>query len=147
MTQALGRHILVELYDCDAHILNNAELIESDMREAATKAGATVISSTFHHFNPHGVSGVVVIAESHLAIHTWPEYGYAALDLFTCGDECNPWEAFKFLKEAFGSCREVTSEFRRGVLDTQGKPLLHKPMEVTEKSAKHLEFGLEAAPT
>ena len=83
---ALGRHILVEFLNCKADVLNDVVQIEKAMVEAAQIAGATVINSTFHHFSPYGVSGVVVIQESHLAIHTWPEYRYAAVDLFTCGD-------------------------------------------------------------
>lgn len=98
---ALGRHILVEFTNCNADVLNDVSKIESSMIEAAQIAGATVINSTFHHFSPFGVSGVVVIQESHLAIHTWPEYRYAAVDLFTCGDTVDPWVSFEFLKKAF----------------------------------------------
>ena len=100
MSNALGNHILVEFMNCDPHIMNDVACIERDMVGAAQKAGATVINSTFHHFSPYGVSGVVVIQESHLAIHTWPEYGYAAVDLFTCG-EMNAWISFDHLKECF----------------------------------------------
>mgnify|MGYP000683723579 CR=1 FL=1 len=74
MSTALGNHILVEFMNCDPHIMNDVAAIERDMVDAAKKAEATVINSTFHHFSPYGVSGVVVIQESHLAIHTWPEY-------------------------------------------------------------------------
>ena len=88
--EALGRHILVEFYNCSPELMNDVVHIEKSMVEAAETAGATVINSTFHHFSPYGVSGVVVIQESHLAIHTWPEFGYAAVDLFTCGDSVNP---------------------------------------------------------
>ncbi len=70
------------------------------MVSAAEEAGATVINSTFHHFSPIGVSGVVVIEESHLAIHSWPEFGYAAIDVFTCGDSVDPWISYKYLEEA-----------------------------------------------
>ncbi len=101
MLQAMGRHILVEFSDCNANILNDVAAIEIKMIEAAQVAGATVISSSFHHFSPYGVSGVVVIQESHLAIHTWPEFRYAALDLFTCGDSVDPWVAFDHLKKSF----------------------------------------------
>ena len=73
MSNALGNHIVVEFMGCDPHIMNDVSSIERDMVDAALKAGATVINSTFHHFSPYGVSGVVVIQESHLAIHTWPE--------------------------------------------------------------------------
>ena len=72
MNKALGNHILIEFMNCDPEILNDVAKIEKNMVDAASKAGATVINSTFHHFSPYGVSGVVVIQESHLAIHTWP---------------------------------------------------------------------------
>ncbi len=114
---ALGRHILVEFFGCSSEKLNDVSTTESGMVNAAEKAGATVINSTFHHFSPYGVSGVVVIQESHLAIHTWPEYQYAAVDLFTCGDSVNPWVSFDFLKEVFGAQNYSALEMRRGSLD------------------------------
>jgi spermidine synthase len=93
--------------------MNDVAGIERDMVAAAQKAGATVINSTFHHFSPWGVSGVVVIQESHLAIHTWPEYGYAAVDLFTCG-EMDAWISFDHLKECFKSLSYSAIEMKRG---------------------------------
>jgi len=111
---ALGRHILVEFFGCTPEIMNDVSIIEQSMVGAAEKAGATVINSTFHHFSPYGVSGVVVIQESHLAIHTWPEYQYAAVDLFTCGDAVNPWDSFDFLKIAFEAKSFSALEMRRG---------------------------------
>ncbi|MGB1018776.1 MAG: polyamine aminopropyltransferase [Chitinophagales bacterium] len=114
---ALGRHILVEYYNCSSEILNDVTIIENSMVEAAKAADATVINSSFHHFSPYGVSGVVVIQESHLAIHTWPEYGYAAVDLFTCGDEINPWICFEYLKKAFKSETHSAMEINRGQLE------------------------------
>ncbi len=110
---ALGNHILVEFMQCDPHIMNDVATIERNMVEAAEKAEATVINSTFHHFSPYGVSGVVVIQESHLAIHTWPEYGYAAVDLFTCG-EMDAWIAFDYLKDCFKSKSYSAIEMKRG---------------------------------
>ena len=89
----------MEFYNCDSQILNNAQQIERYMTEASSKAKATVVKSVFHTFNPWGVSGVVVIQESHLTIHTWPEYGYAAIDIFTCGEEVDPWIAFQYLEK------------------------------------------------
>lgn len=115
MKKALGNHILVEFMGCDPHIMNDVSSIERDMVDAALKAGATVINSTFHHFSPYGVSGVVVIQESHLAIHTWPEYGYAAVDLFTCG-EMDAWISFDYLKECFKSKNYSAIEMHRGAL-------------------------------
>ena len=93
--------------------MNDVAAIERDMVDAAKKAEATVINSTFHHFSPYGVSGVVVIQESHLAIHTWPEYGYAAVDVFTCG-EMNAWIAFDYLKESFKAKSYSALEMKRG---------------------------------
>ncbi len=114
--QALGNHILVEFTGCTPEKMNDVAFIENKMIEAATKAGATVINSTFHHFSPYGVSGVIVIQESHLAIHTWPEYGYAAVDLFTCGDQVDAWLAFDLLKEEFGAGNYSAIEMKRGAL-------------------------------
>lgn len=110
----LGRHILVEFYNCDSSILNDTVVIETHMNTAATMSKATIVESVFHTFNPWGVSGVVVIQESHLTIHTWPEYGYAAIDLFTCGEEVDPWIGFKHLKEAFKAEITETLEIPRG---------------------------------
>ncbi|MBX3040210.1 MAG: polyamine aminopropyltransferase [Bdellovibrionaceae bacterium] len=113
---ALGRHILVEFNGCDADILNDVSVIEKEMVNAAKTAGATVINSSFHHFSPYGVSGVVVIQESHLAIHTWPEYGYAAVDLFTCGESVDPWVSFEHLKKSFKASGFSALEMNRGSL-------------------------------
>jgi len=128
--EALGKHILVELYECNNQILNDPEIIGTKMRKAADISGATIVSSNFHHFSPHGVSGVVIIAESHLTIHTWPEYGYAAVDLFTCGDTVDPWAAFKYLKSEFECSHFSVIEMKRGqigVVNQNVKNLKHKP--------------------
>lgn len=114
---SLGRHILVEFYGCSTAILNDVPLIESSMLKAAKESGATIISSVFHHFSPFGVSGVVVIQESHLAIHTWPEYRYAAVDLFTCGYSVNPWTSYEILKTAFEADHGSAIELNRGQLE------------------------------
>jgi len=113
----LGKHILVEFYNCDEKVLNDADKIEIYMNEAAKKAKATIVQSVFHMFSPHGVSGAIIIMESHITIHTWPEYGYAAVDLFTCGDTIDPWTAFEYLQEKLKSKMYETSEVPRGVLE------------------------------
>ena len=82
----LGRHIILELYDCPERVFNDIPLLENSLCRAAEAMGATVVTSRFHQFSPHGISGVVIIQESHLTIHTWPEYRYAAVDIFTCGE-------------------------------------------------------------
>lgn len=111
---SLGKHILVEYSGCSPEIMNSASVVEDAMVEAARTARATLINSTFHHFSPFGVSGVVVIQESHLAIHTWPEYGYAAVDIFTCGDEIDPWTACIYLNTAFEAASYNAIEVKRG---------------------------------
>lgn len=115
--EQLGRHILVEFYNCDKEILNDHKLVEKYMKEAAIEAKATIVQSVFHLFNPWGVSGAVVISESHLTIHTWPEYGYAAVDLFTCGDEVNPWDGFDYLEKTLKAGKVETTEIARGLVD------------------------------
>jgi len=82
-----GSHILLELSGCDRALLQDAVQLEQLLKQAAADGGATVVSSHFHLFAPQGVSGVVIIAESHVTIHTWPEKSYAAVDVFTCGHE------------------------------------------------------------
>ena len=128
--EALGRHLLIEMLDCDHDLLDDVQFVTDAMEEGARRAHATIVTSNFHRFNPHGVSGTVVIAESHLAIHTWPEYGYAAIDVFTCGEECDPYLAFEYIAEQFKAGRTTHQEFQRGKLGLNGRPLLHKPAEV-----------------
>jgi S-adenosylmethionine decarboxylase len=129
----LGNHLLVELYNCNTSLINNVVKIEELLLEAVKISGATALNSTFHKFLPHGVSGVVVISESHFSIHTWPEYGYCALDIFTCGSEIKSEKALDFLKEELGAGSISVTEVKRGILDFPVK-LLHKP-EVSEKCA------------
>ena len=87
------------------------------MLNAAEETGATIIGEIFHQFSPQGVTGVVAIAESHLCIHTWPEYGYAAVDIFTCGDSFNPTEAAHLIIGKLESDDPDLSEVIRGILD------------------------------
>jgi len=86
------------------------------LEQACEVAGATIVERSRHHFSPYGVTAVLVIAESHLAVHTWPEYGYAAVDLFTCGTSVDTWKAFEFVKQAFRATRVEVRELTRGVL-------------------------------
>ena len=115
--QGLGRHIMCEAYGCDPEVLNDRKRVESIMVEAALQAGAEVREVVFHQFSPQGVSGVVVISESHLAIHTWPELRYASIDVYTCGDRVNPWDACSYLLEQFKCQHSSTIEVPRGVLE------------------------------
>ena len=125
---ALGTHLLVELRDCNSKLLNDLKKVEDLMVSAAKTANATVIESRFHKFSPFGISGVVVIAESHLTIHTWPEYGYAAIDVFTCGDVLQPEIAANYLVDKFQSKNPSVMEVKRGMLSREGR-LPHKPIK------------------
>lgn len=123
---ALGKHLLVELKDCDPEILKSLDKVRDAMVSAAKKAKATIIDVSFHEFSPFGISGMVVIAESHLSIHTWPEYGYAALDIFTCGDIIKPEVAAQFLIEKFRCKNPSVVEMKRGILSHSGEKLPYK---------------------
>jgi S-adenosylmethionine decarboxylase len=122
--QSLGRHVLAELYGCRFEVLNDIEKVEDIMVNAALEAGAEIREFVFHKFSPQGVSGVVVISESHLAIHTWPELGYAAVDVFTCGDKVDPWDACKYLEIMFEAEFVNASEIKRGILQEQDERLV-----------------------
>jgi S-adenosylmethionine decarboxylase proenzyme len=121
---ALGKHILAEYYSCDVNILNNLEMIKQSMLDAVIKSDATIIDSTFHQFSPQGVSGVIVIAESHMAIHTWPEYGYAAVDFFTCGNRVDPYKALDYMNKILNPARSSRKELMRGVIAHESQKLL-----------------------
>ncbi len=116
---ALGKHLLLELKDCDGEVLNDLSFLKGVLLVAAREIGATILGESFHQFSPHGVSGVVIIAESHLFIHTWPECGYAAVDIFTCGDSVQPGKAAQILISKLGAKNHSILEIKRGILDTQ----------------------------
>ena len=111
---ALGRHILLELYDCPTHLLKQPAQARAFLLAAAEVMQATVVSAHFHTFSPYGVSGVVIIQESHLTIHTWPEYEYAAVDIFTCG-EIDLDAGVQHLVEAFEAANHQIQEIARGL--------------------------------
>jgi S-adenosylmethionine decarboxylase len=126
-TSYLGRHVLAEFFGCNSNILNNVTLIEQILKDAARACGATIVQSCFHLFNPYGVSGVVIIAESHLTVHTWPEAGYAALDFFTCGDACDPMVCFDYVKSKLVASDTAYQELHRGIVDQRDQRLLNLP--------------------
>jgi S-adenosylmethionine decarboxylase proenzyme len=113
--KALGIHLLIELWSCNRQKIDNLDYLEKIMVQGAEVAGATVLRTAFQDFNPQGVSGVVVIAESHLTIHTWPELGYAAVDIFTCGTKVDPWKAAGFLKQELEAEEAQVRDFQRGI--------------------------------
>ena len=112
---ALGNHLLLELKDCNKEVLNDLNLLRDILLSTAEEAGAIVLGESFHQFSPQGVSGVVLIAESHLFLHTWPEYGYAAVDIFTCGDSVKPETAAELLIRKLGAKNPSVIELKRGL--------------------------------
>ncbi len=127
---ALGRHLLVEYSRCDVAALANLEGITEAMLEAARASGATIVTHSFHRFNPQGISGVVIIAESHLAIHTWPERAFAAVDFFSCGG-VDMDRGLALLKQALAAREETRLALDRGPLgilgDGAGRPSPLRP--------------------
>ncbi len=95
--KGLGYQTLVEFYGCDTSIINDTEQIKQLLLMSAELAGLTVVDAVVHHFSPIGVSGVVVVKESHISVHTWPEYGYVALDFFTCNSVYSLTTAIDYL--------------------------------------------------
>lgn len=130
----LGRHLIAEYAECSRSKLADTGFIEECLNEAVRKSGATIVRSVFHRYAPQGVSGVVVIAESHMSIHTWPEYGYAAVDFFTCGDAVDPYKAHEYLKSMLESKNGSVKEIERGIPSATDEVLQHKPMPPKERS-------------
>ncbi len=140
--QALGKHLLVELHGCDPDALKSIDLIREAMVTAAKIANATIIGVSFHEFSPFGISGVVVIAESHLSIHTWPEYRYAAVDIFTCGDQLKPEVAVDYITLQLKSKNVSVVEVRRGLIGKNVGRLPHKIGSSEEKAHADKELSL-----
>ncbi len=124
----LGRHLVAELTGCNRKTLDDMGLLETYLNEAVRRSGATIVKSVFHRYNPQGVSGVIVIAESHISIHTWPEYGYAAVDFFTCGDAVDPYKAYEYLKEHLESESAHVTDLNRGLPSATDEKIDHKPV-------------------
>lgn len=111
----MGRHVIAELWGCDVDKLNDMNYIEQVFVDAALESGAEVREVAFHKFAPQGVSGVVIISESHLTIHSFPEHGYASIDVYTCGNRIDPNVASKYICEALGASTSEVIEVPRGM--------------------------------
>jgi len=112
----LGKHLLLELKECNPQLLNDLDYIRNSLLRAAEDLGVHVVGESFHQFSPQGVTGILSIAESHISIHTWPEYGYAAADIFTCGSSFQPLQAAEILIEQLESKDQDITEIPRGLL-------------------------------
>lgn len=133
-----GKHIIMDASGCSPELLNDLNYLKELLVEAAEKANATVLNVAFHHFTPQGVSGVVVISESHLSIHTWPEYGYAALDFYTCGD-IDPKAACEYVADSLKAGHVLTTEVARGE-NNEGKYLHRVATTKLKENGKELSL-------
>jgi S-adenosylmethionine decarboxylase len=115
MNTPLGTHYIVEFYGCMADSLKRAESCKLTFREAATRGNFTVVDEHFHEFSPWGVSGVTVLSESHMSIHSWPEHGYAAIDIFYCGGKVFPDHAIAYFREQFCPSKVEIAVMHRGL--------------------------------
>ena len=136
MAGTRAKHLLVEYEGCDCAILDDLECVTSLMREAAVAAGATVVAEAFHRYRPQGVTGVLVIEESHFSVHTWPEHGYAAVDFYTCG-ECRPELADQVLRRGFGAKHAEVALVERGLRLASGS------MQLVERRSEPVAFQAE----
>jgi len=134
----LGRHLIVEFWGC--HNLDSLELAEEALTRAAVESGATLLSVKTHKFSPQGISGVAIIAESHISIHTWPEYGYAAVDIFTCGDKVEPYRAAEVLQRYFRPSSSHILEMVRGIQRGRVQRIPHSKLIGGEKRFKRAAY-------
>ena len=123
----VGKHCILELYDCDTGRLDDEAFLRTTITSAAKRAGATLLNLVTHRFEPQGVTGLALLAESHISIHTWPESGYAAIDVFTCGDHTMPEQACEVLREELKAGRHALKSFLRetpaAISTSQREPL------------------------
>ena len=122
--KTIGEHYIVEASGCNPEVIGSVDKVQDILVKAAELAKVQVWAISVHRFPPHGVSGVVVISESHLSVHTWPEEGYAALDIYTCGENSKPEEALRYAIKEFGAKEVHITELTRG-LDEGDRQFYH----------------------
>jgi S-adenosylmethionine decarboxylase len=127
-SDTVGKHCILELYACDSSRLDDEAFLRDTITTAAKRAGATLLNLITHRFEPQGVTGLALLAESHISIHTWPESGYAAVDVFTCGDHTMPERACAVLAAELGAASHKLTSFRRetpaAIADSEREPVL-----------------------
>ncbi|HHT9129373.1 MAG TPA: adenosylmethionine decarboxylase [Candidatus Brocadiaceae bacterium] len=124
----LGRHVILEMWGCGKAIIDNADSVKEILIKATEAIKATLVDVVCHRFSPYGVTGVAILAESHISVHTWPEYGYAAVDIFICGNTINPMNAASYMISGFHAKETSTLELKRGDFLSK-KPQAGKPLE------------------
>ena len=118
---AIGRQLILELWECDPQSLDAPDTVKRAIKEAVSASGATLVRLLVHRFPGVGITGIAVLAESHMVVHTWPEYGYAAVDLFTCGESADPARSVPALRRRFSPKRVQVTEIERGAGATPGE--------------------------
>jgi len=120
LMDTIGYHYVVEASGCDPEVLKDPNRIREIFMNAAKTGNMEIKASYFFRFSPTGVSGVVIVAESHISVHTWPEEGYAALDVYTCGEKADPEKAVDYILEKFRAQYAHVSEVKRGIKEEEG---------------------------
>lgn len=110
----LGKHVILEMKGCGKGIINNVASVKEILAKATEVSNATLVDIVCHHFSPYGITGVAILCESHISIHTWPEHEYAAVDIFLCGNTMNPQKAASYISQAFHAKETYTMELKRG---------------------------------
>lgn len=117
MVKPIGTHMLIEFYGCNSEVLNDIGIISSALKEAAIATGASICGSCFHEFNLQGITGALILSESHISIHTWPEYQYAAIDIFTCGETVDPIFGYLSIKNRLLPQKTYVRVMDRGLVN------------------------------
>jgi S-adenosylmethionine decarboxylase len=118
----IGSHWILEMYDCPAEVINDLELVRTALRDAAKVARSTLLHEAAHSFEPQGVTALGLLADSHISVHTWPELGYAAADVFTCGEDARPREACEYLARVLRAGRQQLRHVPRGLAAPPERP-------------------------
>jgi S-adenosylmethionine decarboxylase len=125
--KVVGKHAIYELLGANPNLLNNEEFVKTALTEAASTAGATLLSLVSYRFEPQGVTAIALLSESHISIHTWPEHGYAAIDCFTCGEHTDPESACHSMKYSFESTHGSMRLLKRGTAFDHPQAVTSKP--------------------
>lgn len=119
----IGSHWILEMYDCPPEVIDDLEHVRQALRQAVKAARSTLLHEAAHAFEPQGVTALGLLAESHISVHTWPELGYAAADVFTCGEHATPREACEYLAVALQAGRYELRHIERGGAAPEERPL------------------------
>ena len=142
--KAIGRHIILEMWRCSDLSLNSLETAEQALRDMVAALDVNLLDLKVYPFSPVGVTGIAIVSESHLVIHTWPEHGYAAVDIFTCGAPRDPQAAIGVLRQHFQPEHVQVMEINRGQLDVAQEPAeVRRPVKASKSPRAH---GRSRAP-